>query len=327
MAENILRDADMVRAAAPAGSVKPFAVIDDGYQDPSRFPSMPRLAEEIRRRGVVPGVWVRPLKAGPAAPQNLLLPEARWSGARNKTGPAAYDPTIPEGLAAAAAVAKSACDWGFDLIKHDFTTFELLGLWGSEMVASPTQGAWHFNDRSLTNAEVVTKLYRELRVSCGEDRLILGCNTIGHLSVGLFDLSRTGDDVSGRNWERTRRTGVNTLAFRLPQHKVFFGLDADCVPITAGIPWAMSQQWLEAVSESGTVLLVSAERDALGKEQLQAVKEAFARCAQRPEAEPADWLSTRTPAIWQTGSKAKHYEWTLAEGETPFPIGIQQSSI
>ena len=61
-----------------------------------------------------------------------------------------------------------------------------------------------------------------------------GCNTIGHLSVGLFDASRTGDDVSGREWERTRRMGVNTLAYRLPQHKTFFQLDADCVPAVLG---------------------------------------------------------------------------------------------
>ena len=38
--------------------------------------------------------------------------------------------------------------------------------------------------------------------------------------------NRTGDDTSGRIWERTRRMGVNTLAFRLPQHNAFYHIDA-----------------------------------------------------------------------------------------------------
>jgi alpha-galactosidase len=119
----------------------------------------------------------------------------------------------------------------------------------------PDTGYWHFNDRTLTNAEIVTALYRRLRASCGEERVILGCNTVGHLSVGIFDASRTGDDVSGKEWERTRRTGGNTLAFRMPQHKTFYSLDAACVPLTPDVPWSMSQQLLEAVANSGSVLL------------------------------------------------------------------------
>ena len=186
---------------------KPFTVIDDGYQDRSRFPSLQKLATEIRSRQVIPGIWIRPLRAPAKTSSTLLLPAARWNGPSSEQAPLAYDPTIPDALEAAAAVATEACEWGFDLIKHDFTTFELLGQWGSQMGASPTQGNWHFNDRTLTNAEIVTALYRRLRASCGEERIILGCNTVGHLSVGIFDASRTGDDVSGKEWERTRRTG------------------------------------------------------------------------------------------------------------------------
>ena len=31
--------------------------------------------------------------------------------------------------------------------------------------------------------------------------------------------------------------GVNTLAFRLPQHNTFYHIDADCVGIFGMIPW------------------------------------------------------------------------------------------
>lgn len=67
-ASGILRDADLVAQLAPRGATQPFSVVDDGYQDPARFPSMKHLAEEIRSRGVRPGIWVRPLRAGADAP-------------------------------------------------------------------------------------------------------------------------------------------------------------------------------------------------------------------------------------------------------------------
>ncbi|HTB97967.1 MAG TPA: hypothetical protein VK716_13225 [Terracidiphilus sp.] len=323
-ADGILRDADFVRSVAPSNGPAPFTVIDDGYQDPSRFPDMAKLASDIRRRGVVPGLWIRPLRAAPTVPANLLLPNARWKGGLNEAPPLAYDPTISEALEAVAAVATQACNWGFDLIKHDFTTFELLGQWGSQMGASPTQGNWHFNNRSLTNTEIVILLYKRLRSSCGDDRVILGCNTIGHLSVGIFDATRTGDDVSGREWERTRRTGVNTVAFRLPQHKTFFSVDADCVPLTPDVPWRMSRQWLQAVAASGTVLLLSPDPRAIGTEQRDAVREAFELCVHKPTSEPLHWTGTRTPSAWRSSAGAIDFNWVLDEGESPFPIGIQR---
>jgi alpha-galactosidase len=322
--DGILRDADLMRSLAPATGDKPFTVIDDGYQDRSRFPSLQKLATEIRSRQVIPGIWIRPLRAAANTSSTLLLPGARWNGPTSEQAPLAYDPTIPEALEAAAAVAAEACELGFDLIKHDFTTFELLGQWGSQMGASPTQGNWHFNDRTLTNAEIVTAMYRRLRASCGEERVILGCNTVGHLSVGIFDASRTGDDVSGKEWERTRRTGVNTLAFRMPQHKTFYSLDADCVPLTPDVPWSMSRQWLEAVANSGSVLLVSPDPRAIGKEQKSALREAFESCVHRPSSEPLDWIETRTPHAWRSSVRPYNYDWTLEEGESPFPIGIQR---
>jgi alpha-galactosidase len=320
--DGILRDADLVKSVAPANGAKPFTVIDDGYQDPSRFPSLPKLAADIRSRGVLPGIWIRPLRAAASTPSNLLLPTTRCP--RAEDAPPAYDTTIPEGLEAAAAVATEASGWGFDLIKHDFTTFELFGQWGSQMGASPARGHWHFNDRSLTNAEVVTALYKRLRAACGDERVILGCNTVGHLSVGIFDASRTGDDVSGKEWERTRRMGVNTLAFRLPQHRVFQSIDADCVALTPEIPWAMTKQWIDVVANSGSVLLISPDPKAVGEEQRAILREAFTRYVQRPSSEPTDWLESRTPSAWRAVAGSETYNWILDEGETPFPIGVQR---
>ncbi len=88
-------------------------------------------------------------------------------------------------------------------------------------------------------------------------------------------MQRSGDDTSGRLWERTRRMGVNTLAFRLPQHGTFSSVDADMVGITEAIPWEFNRQWLDAVARSGTVTIIAAGPPARGQEPRAAIREAF----------------------------------------------------
>ena len=58
--EGILRDAELVTSVAPANGPRPFTVIDDGYQDSARFADMAKLATDIRARGAIPGLWIRP---------------------------------------------------------------------------------------------------------------------------------------------------------------------------------------------------------------------------------------------------------------------------
>ena len=316
-AAGILRDAALMRELAPPAGPRPFTVIDDGYQDAARFPSMSRLAEEIRRMEVEPGIWIRPTRAAKDTDASLLLPAAHWAVATEEL---AFDPTVPEARAKVLAVVKEACDWGYDLIKHDFTTYELLGQWGSRMNESPTRPGWHFHDRGLTNAEILSQLYRDIRKTAGEDRLILGCNTVGHLAAGIFDAQRTGDDVSGRVWERTRRMGVNTLAFRLPQHGRFFAVDADCVPITPDIPWKLTEAWMQAVAGSGSVLLISPDPRSMGAEQKQAVRRAFVECVGQAVSRPVDWMASRTPSQWEGRGGAKHFEWLGESGASPFSV-------
>ena len=143
----------------------------------------------------------------------------RRGPARDEEKP--LDLTLPENLQSIRDDIARLRAWGYELIKHDFSTYDAFGRWGFDMGAELTDGKWRFADQSLTNAEIILRLYRTLREGAG-DGVLIGCNTIGHLAAGLFEIQRTGDDTSGREWERTRRMGVNTLAFRLPQHGAFF---------------------------------------------------------------------------------------------------------
>lgn len=322
-ADGILRDAEMVASLAPPIGPKPFAIVDDGWQDKRAFPDMVALTRQIRSRGARPGLWIRPLRAQQNIDHKLLLPDTRFGRHHERFKDLAYDPTIPEAREAALDTMREAVRWGNELVKHDFSTYELLGGWGSEMGSSMTTSGWHFNDRSQTNAEIVLSLYRGLREAAGEETIIIGCNTIGHLAAGIFEANRTGDDVSGRLWERTRRMGVNTLAFRLPQNRAFFIVDADCVPVTKAIEWEKTRLWMDAIARSGTALIVSLEPGAVGDQQKKALREAFIIAAATPIASADDMLLTNTPQHWtsQTHNDMKRTMYTWEEdGASPFSI-------
>jgi alpha-galactosidase len=202
-------------------------------------------------------------------------------------------------------------DWGYKLIKHDFTSFDIMGRWSYDMGMEMTNPGWSFYDRSQTTAEIVLNMYKVIREAV-KDSLIIGCNTFGHLTAGLFELQRTGDDTSGMEWERTRKMGVNTLAFRAAQHGAFFATDADCIGLTRKVPWEMNQRWLDVLAKSGTPLFISAEPEAMGAEQVSAVKKAFARASMiQPVGEPLDWLYTTTPRRWKFGEELIEYVWDI----------------
>jgi alpha-galactosidase len=326
-AEQIVRDAELVSSLAPSKGERPFTVIDDGWKNKEAYPDMTALAQAIRRQGVRPGLWIRPLEAPNEAAPALLLPKERFGPRANRRSDLAYDPTIPEALDSVLAKVKEATAWGYELVKHDYTTFDLLGRWGFEMKAQPTLPDWNFHDRSRTTAEIVRDLYASIRRVAGDRTILVGCNTIGHLAAGFFEAQRTGDDTSGTNWERTRRMGVNTLAYRLPQHRTFFLLDADCVPITKATPWSCNKQWLDLVARTGTILFVSPEPAAIGEEQRQALREAFhTALSAGDDARPMDWETTTTPGRWKfrdhqaPGHIQKKYDWYEQAGAWPYDV-------
>lgn len=305
----ILADCDYILNLTKDIENKPYMVIDDCWQEHHRlneynggpwtkgnekFPDMKALADKLVQKGVRPGIWVR-----------LLLNEDEnikneWRLSHNNC----IDPTNPEALNYIKEDIKRICNWGYTLIKHDFSTFDLFGKWGFQMSPLVTDDGWHFYDDSLTSAEVVKLLYKaildaSMEASNGE-ALILGCNTIGHLGAGYMHINRTGDDTSGVIWERTRFMGVNTLAFRLPQHGKFYEIDADCVGIDGGISWSMNKQWADVLAQSGTPLFISVRPNILDETEKQELHEIL-KVASKQEHHviPVDWEETTCPEHWQ----------------------------
>lgn len=311
----------------------PYAVVDCGWSD-SRTPDDPcpgtaladgseafgdmkELADRIRRHGVRPGLWLRPLcvSNGAAVPEEWVL---------RRVAPNGYpclDPSRPEVLELIGKdVKKVTQDWGYELIKVDFSTYDLTGRFQNGGMLENFQGESPFADDTRTTAQIIKDFYAAIAGNAG-DAVIIGCDCIGHLCCGYFHLQRVGDDTSGQVFERTRRMGVNTLAFRLCQHRAFFDIDADCIGQTEGMPWERNREWLDILACSGTPLFVSIHPDRITATQKEALRAAYARASrQEDRLEPLDFTDLRYPVRWLVNGEEKRYQWLDETGVTRFEI-------
>jgi alpha-galactosidase len=316
--EKFLKDAGMTAELSPRDGPRPYLTVDDGWEassqggvsksdpwdrtNPKFGSTMPDLASKVKAMNAKPGLWYRALISWPNAPKE-------WRLARDKTF---LDPTV---LAVRQQIATDVGrfrSWGYQLLKHDFSTYDITGRWGNRMNDEVTPDGWAFADRSKTTAEVITELYRTIREAAGDDMVIDGCNTVSHLSAGIFEAQRIGDDTSGRQWRDTRRNGINCIGFRAVQQGTFYTVDPDCVGLATAtaIPWEMNRQWLELESRSGAMLTVSWKVELAGDEQKKAIAAALAVSAKEPPVgEPLDWMTTRTPTRWKFGSDEVTYSW------------------
>lgn len=298
---------------------RPFSVVDDGwneyapgdkdyrddYSRPNdKFKDMHKLAQNINQLGMRAGLWTRPLSAMRSSNKNLWL--TRNVDPLHPT----LDPSIEENLESIKRNFTIYKDWGFDMVKHDYSTFDIFGRWGMDMKNELTIPGWRFNDNTKTSAEIILNLYRAIRHAAG-DMYIIGCNTMSHLSAGIFELNRIGDDTSGEEWARTKKMGVNTLGFRMIQHNKFYAADGDCVGLTTKVPWEKNRQWMQLLAESSAPLFISAQPDALAAEQKAFVKRCFTTASNpQPIAEPLDWLTNQRPEKWLLDGKVKKFDWS-----------------
>jgi alpha-galactosidase len=315
-ADLIMKHTELIAPMAAGLQNRPFSVIDDGWfvvtqkgksadvlKPNNKFGDMQKLAGPIKNAGMRPGLWTRPLLAVEHTPENLLL--------RN-TSNLVYDPSIAENLERVSTIFKTYKEWKYEMIKFDYTSWDIFQKWGFQMMHDKKMAKasdWHMNDKTKTNVEIILGLYKTIRDAAGS-MYIIGCNTFSHLSAGLFELNRIGDDTSGNEWSRTKKMGVNTLAARGFTHNIFYSADPDCVGLTTKIDWSRNKQWMELVAKSGTPLFISAQPEAVGAEQRQSIKECLALASHNiPVGEPIDWMENSVPKKWKLNGVVEEFDW------------------
>jgi len=319
--EQILRDAKLVSSLTEGCPNRPYMVIDDGWQrhpcdgpwdsGNERFPDMARLAREISAEGAIPGIWVRYLRD---SHMETLGKEYRIPGRQD-----ILDPSLSEVIEQVKADTRRIVNWGYKLIKHDFTCVDIFGEYGAGRHTYLSENGWSFRDRSRTTAEITLDLYRAIREAAGDDVIIIGCNTPSHLSAGLVHLYRTGNDTSARHFERTRICGVNALAFRMIQNGIFYLCDADCASHAGRIDWKQNREWLRAVGESGSALFISVDPDLVNEETESDLRVSLCRnSSARDTMLPIDWMENTAPERYLVNGEEKLYNWYSPDGTRRF---------
>jgi len=320
--EKIKTHTEFIVECSKGNENRPYMVIDDGWELchhagatddeyfiggpwlPNRkFKDMKKMADEIKKIGAIPGIWMRPLLTTEEIPPEYVL--------TFKNTTYTLDPSVPEVLEIIREDIERIKQWGYKLIKHDFSSFDIFGKWGCAMLDNElSETDRSFKDKTKTTAEIIKNLYNTIRNAAGDDIYIIGCNTVSHLSAGVFEIQRTGDDTSGIEWERTKKMGINTLAFRMCQHHTFYQHDADCVGITDKVDFEKTKMWLDLLSKSGTPLFVSVAENCHNDEVKAAVTEAFKKAAaNNTPSVPIDWLETKTPKKWKSEFGTDEYIW------------------
>ena len=333
-ADEIRADAALIASLAEGCAHTPYMVIDDGWQPHpvdapwtagnERFPDMAALAADIRAAGARPGIWIRYLID---THHCVPLPDACRRGDNGNV----FDPSHPAVLQYVRACNARITAWGYELIKHDYSTYDIFGKWGFAAPAHLADDGWHFYDRTKTTAQIIVNFYRTV-LDSAPNTVILGCNCIGHLCAGLVHLNRTGDDTSGMEWARTRKMGVNTLAFRMPQNRAFYGADADCVGMMGRFPWENNRRWLQLLACSGSPLFLSIKPECLSEEQREDVHRALLwwnRVVDAGECatfRPIDWMESATPRLYEIstptgeGTSTLRLDWAAADHTSQYHL-------
>ena len=309
----VLEEAKFLGSLTKGFKHRPFMTIDDGWQiahvkgtynggpwhiTNEKFKSLSDTAEKIHDSGCRAGIWIRPLLTLSHVPA-----EATYNSPA-KNGGLTLDPTYEFSKELIYNDIKRLTDWGFDMIKHDFSYIDLFN-------ANITNLPYlRFYDKTKTNAQILKELYTLIQQAAG-DTLIMGCNTINHLAAGIHQIQRSGNDTSGRHFEFTRRFGVHSMV-RAPQNNAFFKTDPDCAAFTEKVSIPLNLDFLEMAAITGAATFASVTPGILNDAQEKRLQEIFAiadTIKYEDYATVTDWDHTAVPSKFNYLGKEYNYNW------------------
>lgn len=319
--ESVLEETDYLLEMTKGSKNQPYMIIDDGWQKNripgagnyiggewtpnEKFGDMCALTQSIHEKGAKAGLWFRPLLTREEIPDEAKLSE--------ENGGFVLDPSHPFTLEKVYQDAKRIRGWGFDLIKHDFTTIDATGLsvlQAEKHVAEMTAKNRSFYDKTKTTATIIKNLYKAIQEGAG-DAEVIGCNTIGHLSAGIHSITRVGHDTSGRSFEWTRRNGINSF-MRLPLNGALYNVDPDCAAFTEKVDAEINLDFLEVCALTGMTTLASVTPHILTEAQMLRINEIFRIADKQTENYGiVDYDNNESPErfVSKDGTKQRHFQW------------------
>ena len=292
-----------------------YIQLDDGYQPANgdwldynpKFPDgLAKLAEDIRKEGFTPALWVAPfmgfessklLKEHPEyfihdKDGNIIYPMG-WRKGRC----AALDGTNPQCCEFLKNLFKSIRSMGFDYVKLDFM---VIG------AGVPKESVYF--DPKATRAQALRRALSAIREGFGDDGFILGCTTPLGPVVGLVDGERIGTDIAKawKNKELTYDEGLsipnvcrNIINRSYMNHRLWISDPDTLLFRKEGTSFTQeeSKLWFEALKIAGGMVLSGDRLDTLEPERMAWTTELFAD-PDAYEVRPLDVWERSVPGVW-----------------------------
>ena len=315
---DVLENADWLAAHRGDGDFGKVSVIqlDDGWQTAvgdwrgmnEKFPGgLARFADEVRKRGFTPALWVGPFivenTSALAAehPDWLVRDEAGEPlsplGWREGHRLFILDATRPAVLAHLESLFRDIRALGIDYVKLDFC---------SSLCAVP--GGRYF-DKTATRAQALRRGYEAIRRGFGDDGFILACTTPFAPVVGIADAMRSSTDITpywNKPGQHAEAPNVPNVCRNVISHAYMNGRlwvnDPDTLIVrddNTELTQGEVELWERAVTFAGGSLLLSDRMATLSPERMALVRRALADAGTYRDAFPADRWERTPPTIWE----------------------------
>ena len=254
-----------------------------------QFPEgMKWLADEIRKLGFKPGLWMAPFGTGSTnfykAHTDWFLHDAAGKPIRCWNGRFTLDPTVPDAREHLKRIFDRAShDWGYEFFKIDGMSGRNHG-YCAHLYERPDIRA-RFRDPACPNPfELCVKAFRE---GIGEDRIFLACQ--GHFTgaeAAYADASRTGADIVHPNqpvkWSNIllqARCTVNQIF----AHANVFWSDPDCMLVNqAALKREQAQVETTIVALPGQQTFAGDKLAELAPDRVKLIQQALPVCPTQP---------------------------------------------
>ena len=254
-----------------------------------QFPEgMKWLADEIRKLGFKPGLWMAPFGTGSTnfykAHTDWFLHDAAGKPIRCWNGRFTLDPTVSEAREHLKRIFdKASHDWGYEFFKIDGMSGRNQG-YCAHLYERPDIRA-RFHDPSCPNPfELCVKAFRE---GIGDDRIFLACQ--GHFTgaeAAYADASRTGADIVHPNqpvkWSNIllqARCTVNQIF----AHANVFWSDPDCMLVNqVALEREQAQVETTVVALPGQQTFAGDKLAELAPDRVRLIQQALPVCPTRP---------------------------------------------
>jgi hypothetical protein len=269
----------LVNARWIAENLKDYGVtavqIDDGWQQDGRnwegtratFPQgMQWVADEIRKLGLTPGIWICPQGQDNA---EFVRKTCGFLEASTFGGPYSADSTDPAGEAYLRRLFhRLAHEWGYGFLKFD----GISGKPGYGLLAAYRRSQSALADPSVPAEKAYRRFFEIIRESTGPEVFINACSVgVCPEIVGLCHGMRTGADT-GPEWEDGFVRAVTATMNGYFLHQIALYTDPDCCLLRPPLSPDMARAWATLYGLTGQMLMFDDRMPDLGPERVRIAK-------------------------------------------------------